>query len=164
MKHQRAALSLTAKEKVADDSRTEETEENEDDNEYVVERLDLDEDDTMDTQENKVQVAEMGTVEIEEEKDSSDICLQLQLSDEEEHKPVIKKIELSEVCDLSCIIFVRTIFLRGENAFVSESVITLNTFNTFTSYINRTNVMTHWLKRWPTFMVNILEWKARMRT
>lgn len=102
MKHQRAALTLNSREKITDDSRIEETEENEDDNEYVVERLDLDEEDPMDTHEEKV-TAEVGTEEMEEEREANDICLQLHLSDEEEHKPVIKKIELVEVCNLSCI-------------------------------------------------------------
>ncbi|XP_014483569.1 PREDICTED: uncharacterized protein LOC106749040 isoform X2 [Dinoponera quadriceps] len=78
MKHQRAALLLNSGGKIMDNVRTEEeTEEVEDDSEFLVERLDLEDDDAMDTQDK---------LESEE----------LHLSDEDEHKPVIKKIKLNE--------------------------------------------------------------------
>ncbi|XP_014483570.1 PREDICTED: uncharacterized protein LOC106749040 isoform X3 [Dinoponera quadriceps] len=97
MKHQRAALLLNSGGKIMDNVRTEEeTEEVEDDSEFLVERLDLEDDDAMDTQ-DKLESEEVGVEATEEEKETSDdICLQLHLSDEDEHKPVIKKIKLNE--------------------------------------------------------------------
>lgn len=97
MKHQRAALLLNSNEKVKDSSRVE-VEENEDEGDYVVERLDLEEEYTQD----KVESMEVGAEELDDKEsaDTGDLCLRLHLSDEEENKPVIKKIELDEVCDL----------------------------------------------------------------
>lgn len=104
MKHQRAALLLNTNDKVKDNSRTVEIEENEDDTDYVVERLDIEED----YSQEKVESMEVGTEEMndKESADTGDLCLRLHLSDEEENKPVIKKIELDEVCDLPYIIYV----------------------------------------------------------
>lgn len=102
MKHQRAALSLNSGKKTIENLQTEQPEDNDDDGEYVVERLDLDEDDTI-QEKLDAEPSEVNIEEIEQKESSSNLCLQLQLSDEEEHKPVIKKIELSEVCDLRII-------------------------------------------------------------
>ncbi|XP_019698657.1 uncharacterized protein LOC105186934 isoform X2 [Harpegnathos saltator] len=95
MKHQRAALLLNSTGEIKDNSQTEE---NEDDSEYIVERLDMEEDTTMNVQEEKLESTDVGMEEIEEKEssDTGDLCLQLHLSDEDEEKPVIKKIELSQ--------------------------------------------------------------------
>lgn len=106
MKHQRAALMVNSNEKT-ENPQTQQTEDNDDESEYVVERLDLDED-ILDTQQPKLET-EPSEVNVEtEEKESGNICLRLDLSDEEEHKPVIKKIELPEVrliAYYSCVLF-----------------------------------------------------------
>lgn len=75
------------------DESLEATEENEDDIEYIVERLDT-EDEDMDENENKD--ASRGLIlkgEEEEKEIDQDLCAQLQ-SDDEDSKPVIKKIKL----------------------------------------------------------------------
>ncbi|XP_032677251.1 uncharacterized protein LOC116846936 isoform X3 [Odontomachus brunneus] len=98
MKHQRAALLINPDKKTTENLPTEQAEDNDDDSEYVVERLDLDEDDTI-QEKLDVEPSEVTIDEIEQKESSDNLCLQLQLSDEEEHKPVIKKIELSEEKD-----------------------------------------------------------------
>lgn len=71
---------------------------NEDDIEYVIEKLDTDEEESIKTQEDS---AEIKKGEIDQE-----LCAQLtQFSDDENSEPVIKKIKLSEVI-ISQIIFV----------------------------------------------------------
>lgn len=75
------------------DESLEATEENEDDIEYIVERLDT-EDEDMDENENKD--ASRGLIlkgEEEEKEIDQDLCAQLQ-SDDEDSKPVIKKVKL----------------------------------------------------------------------
>lgn len=80
-----------------DDAQEEKNEENEDDIEYVVERLDMDEEEVLDSQEVKMETQHMIDEEEEEEKViDSDLYAQLQ-SDDENIKPVIKKIKLSKV-------------------------------------------------------------------
>lgn len=116
IKHQRASLAYQMEEKknirkldpnalevglieeveAVDDAQEEKNEENEDDIEYVVERLDMDEEEVLDSQEVKMETQHMIDEEEEEEKViDSDLYAQLQ-SDDENIKPVIKKIKLSK--------------------------------------------------------------------
>ncbi|XP_029177788.1 uncharacterized protein LOC114945672 isoform X2 [Nylanderia fulva] len=115
IKHQRAALSYQMEEKknmrkmdpnalevglieeveAVDDSQAEKDDENEDDIEYVVERLDMDEEEVLDSQEVKMETERIIDEE-EEEKDINDLYTQLQSDDEETMKPVIKKVRLSK--------------------------------------------------------------------
>jgi bifunctional DNA-binding transcriptional regulator/antitoxin component of YhaV-PrlF toxin-antitoxin module len=76
------------------------TEENEEDNDYVVEKLDTDEEDMMTNQEIKNDTEELiGDGEEVEKEIDNDLCAQLQ-SDDEDFKPVIKKIKLvHEICN-----------------------------------------------------------------
>lgn len=74
------------------DESLEATEENEDDIEYIVERLDT-EDEDMDENENKDASRGLILKEEEEKEIDQDLCAQLQ-SDDEDSKPVIKKIKL----------------------------------------------------------------------
>ncbi|XP_050448024.1 uncharacterized protein LOC126849813 isoform X2 [Cataglyphis hispanica] len=113
MKHQRAALAHKMEEKkssrkwdanaleiglieeveAVDDSRTGD-EENEEDIEYIVERLETDEEEATEMQEVKEETEEIIDDEEEGEKEIvSDLYTQLQSDDED--KPVIKKIKLS---------------------------------------------------------------------
>ncbi|XP_029662719.1 uncharacterized protein LOC115235219 isoform X1 [Formica exsecta] len=115
MKHQRAALAHKMEEKkssrkwdanalevglieeveAVDDPRTEGDEENEEDIEYIVERLDTDEEEATDMQVVKEETGEIIDDEEEGEKEIvSDLYTQLQ-SDDEDMKPVIKKVKLS---------------------------------------------------------------------
>ncbi|XP_072744631.1 uncharacterized protein [Anoplolepis gracilipes] len=115
MKHQRAALTHNMEEKKnsrkwdanalevglieeveADDHQIEGDEENEEDIEYVVERLVSDEEETTEIQGIKEESEEIIDEEEEEEKEIvNDLYTQLQ-SDDEEIKPVIKKVKLSK--------------------------------------------------------------------
>lgn len=67
-------------------------EENEEDIEYIVERLETDDEDMVETQEVKNEIEELAGEQREKEIDQ-DLCAQLQ-SDDEDSKPVIKKIKL----------------------------------------------------------------------
>jgi len=71
------------------------TEENEEDN-YIVEKLDTDDEDTTANQDIKNDMEELTGEGVEIEKDLN-FCVQLQ-PDDEEYKPVIKKIKL--VCEI----------------------------------------------------------------
>jgi len=76
------------------------TEENEEDNDYVVEKLDTDEEDMIANQEIKNDTEELiGEGEEVEKEIDNDLCAQLQ-SDDEDFTPVIKKIKLvCEICN-----------------------------------------------------------------
>lgn len=114
MKHQRAALTHTMEEKksswkwdanalevglneeveAVDDPRTEGDGENEEDIEYIVERLETDEEEATEMQEIKKESEEIIDDEEEGEQEIvGDLYTQLQ-SDDEDMKPVIKKIKL----------------------------------------------------------------------
>lgn len=76
------------------DDSLETTEENEEDIEYIVERLDTDDEDMIETQAVKDETEGLAGEEEEREKEiDNDLCAQLQ-SDDENNKPVIKKIKL----------------------------------------------------------------------
>lgn len=76
------------------DDSLETTEENEEDFEYIVERLETDDENMIGTQTVKDETGELVGEEEEREKEiDNDLCAQLQ-SDDENNKPVIKKIKL----------------------------------------------------------------------
>lgn len=115
MKHQRAALTYKTEEKknsrkwdanalevglteeveAVDDPRTEGDEDTEEDNDFVVETLDIDEEEETEIQDVKEEAEEIIDDDEETEKEMvSDLYTQLQ-SDDEEIKPVAKKTKLS---------------------------------------------------------------------
>lgn len=114
IKHQRAALAYQMEEKknmrkldpnalevglieeveAVDDPQEEKDEENEEDIEYVVERLEMDEEETLDPQEIKIENEHIIDEDDEDRAIDSDLYSQLQ-SDDENIKPVIKKVKLS---------------------------------------------------------------------
>ncbi|CAL1687364.1 unnamed protein product [Lasius platythorax] len=115
MKHQRAALTHKMEEKkstrkwdanalevglieeveAVDDPRIEGDEENEEEIEYVVERLEMDEEEEIETQDVKEESMEIIDDEEGEKEIDDDLYTQLQ-SEDEEMKPVIKKVKLSK--------------------------------------------------------------------
>lgn len=75
------------------DDSLETAEENEEDIEYIVERLDTDDEDMIEAQAVKDETEELAGEEEEREKEiDNDLCAQLQ--SDEDNKPVIKKIKL----------------------------------------------------------------------
>lgn len=79
-----------------DDPRIEGDEENEEEIEYVVERLEMDEEEEIETQDVKEESMEIIDDEEGEKEIDDDLYTQLQ-SEDEEMKPVIKKVKLSKV-------------------------------------------------------------------
>lgn len=75
------------------DNQTEEGEENEEEIEYIVEKLDTDEEESMELQDKGDEEEVVGEEEEEAKEIDNDLCAQLE-SDDETSKPVIKKIKL----------------------------------------------------------------------
>lgn len=97
-----------------DDPRTEGDEENEEDIEYVIEKLDTDEEEVTEIQNVKEEIEEIIDDEEETEKEIvNDLYTQLQ-SDDEDMKPITKKIKLSNVSYVTNYIIVDIILFNKE--------------------------------------------------
>lgn len=98
-----------------DDPRTEGDEENEEDNDFVVETLDIDEEEETEIQDVKEEAEEIIDDEEETEKEiDTDLYTQLE-SDDEEIKPVAKKTKLSNVSYVTIITFYTLYVIEGNN-------------------------------------------------